>query len=314
MHMLAEGWQQQVRLIERVLFYTANLAQGPAWQAGSTSVPAGGLRSDGFLAGWSVGARLLAAWQQLFCLKTKSMADKRRRVKQTSVWEAADLEYSALYVDRQLPLFGAPMSAQMILDRLAEIVRLCPEFYPAVTELAVYRLAEGAGQSEVRRLTRGLRLLLELADTEQWEEQLEAMLDNVARTMRYDVLESCLRCLLERQPNNAFLHDQLAFTLAQLGHDDAAIEEAEKAVQMEPNKAHYHCNLAFYYLMAGNVHKVRSELQIVRVIGPELEYLGQRRLSLHTSASMAVLIQTTWSECWTMTSSIGSRKATAKPI
>ncbi len=85
-------------------------------------------------------------------------------VKKTKAWNHAEWDYAGIYADiRMGGLLGAP-DGETIERRLRAIARKCPQFYPAVLELGLRRLAEKGAPDAERTVEEGFRLLLELAE------------------------------------------------------------------------------------------------------------------------------------------------------
>lgn len=191
----------------------------------------------------------------------------------TSPWKSAELQYSSLHAAQAMPFAGLSLSPAEVTERLADIVRTCPKFYPAVLELGIRRLAEGAGPAEDKRILKGLRLLFELGDPEQADDEIEILIENPEHIWRYDVAQRCLELLVERQPQKVLFRDYLAHATAKLGNVEAALQHAAQAVAMAPANSHFRSNLGLYHLMAGNLDEARKHLTAAQRQDPENEVI-----------------------------------------
>jgi tetratricopeptide (TPR) repeat protein len=191
--------------------------------------------------------------------------------KGTDAWEAAEWEYSSLHATRMMPLPGMSPSPDELTEGLAEIVRTCPKFYPAVLELGIRKLARGAGAAEEKRILKGVRLMLEVGDPEHLDEEIGLLIDNLENIWRYDVAKRCLELLVERHPQKALFRDYLAHDLAKLGDVTAALHQANQAVAMAPDNPFFRCNLGLFHLMAGSADEARTHLTAAHRLDPDNE-------------------------------------------
>ena len=183
--------------------------------------------------------------------------------KKTDAWEAAEWEYSDIQAARMMPLPGMSLSPDEITQRLAEIVRACPKFYPAVLELGIRRLAAGAGHAEEKRILKGLRLMLQVGDPEDLDEEVDRLIDNLENIWRFDVGQRCLELLVERHPQKGQFRDYLAHAMAKLGDVTGALQQASQAVAMAPDNPFFRCNLGLFHLMAGNAPDAEGERGVI---------------------------------------------------
>lgn len=192
-------------------------------------------------------------------------------LKRTDAWESAEFAYSSIHAARMMPMPGMSLSGDEITERLADIVRACPKFYPAVLELGIRRLAGGAGAAEEKRILKGVRLMLEVGDPEDLDEEVGSLIDNLENIWRYDIAQRCLELLVERHPQNALFRDYLAHDKAKLGDVNAALELASQAVAMAPGNSFFRSNLGLYHLMAGNADEARTHLTAAHQLDPDNE-------------------------------------------
>jgi len=190
-------------------------------------------------------------------------------IRDTDAWKAAEWEHSALQTSQMMPFPGMTLSPEEIVERLAEIVRECPEFYPAVLELGIRKLAAGADEPQEERIEEGLHLMLELADSEHIEEEIESFIDYVENLWRFDIARRCLELLLDRYPDKALFHDYLGHAASRMGDIETALREGAKAVAMDPESPHFRSNLGLFHLMAGNRDEAGAHLTAAFGLDPE---------------------------------------------
>ena len=138
-------------------------------------------------------------------------------IQDTDAWKAAEWQYSSIQAAMMLPFPGLARSPGEIIEELEEIARECPEFYPAVMELGLRRMAGGADGSAAEQIEMGLRLMLDVGDPQYMEEEAAALHDNLENLWRFDLCKRCLEILVERFPDKALFWDYLGNATAQLG-------------------------------------------------------------------------------------------------
>lgn len=182
-------------------------------------------------------------------------------VRNTKAWETAKWKYEELNTHTMIPLFGKQLSLEEIIERLEMILKECPQFYPALLDLALRRLALGGERLVEQQIEEGFNLMLELSESEHIDEELDIFLDNLEKLWRFDLSKYYLDILIERYPQNALFHDSLAHATARIGDVAGALPHIEKAVQLEPDNHHFKSNQGWLYLMAGNMKEADEALE-----------------------------------------------------
>ena len=192
-------------------------------------------------------------------------------IRDTDAWEAAEWNYSTIHASQMMPIPGMTQSPDEIVERLAEITRECPEFYPAVLELGLRRLAAWPSDPQEERIEQGLHLMLELADPEHIEEEAESLIDNLENLKRFDIARRCLELLVERYPDKALFHDFLGYAASGMGDIETSLRQGAEAVAMEPENSYFRSNLGLFHLMAGNRDEAGAHLTAAFDLDPENE-------------------------------------------
>lgn len=182
-------------------------------------------------------------------------------VRNTKAWETAKWKYEELNTHTMIPLFGKQLSLEEIIEQLEMILKECPQFYPALLDLALRRLALGGERLVEQQIEEGFNLMLELSESEHIDEELDIFLDNLEKLWRFDLSKYYLDILIERYPQNALFHDSLAHATARIGDVAGALPHIEKAVQLEPDNHHFKSNQGWLYLMAGNLKEADEALE-----------------------------------------------------
>lgn len=190
-------------------------------------------------------------------------APKRpRRGTGPKAWRAAEYRYAALFAEAMLPIPGMQTSREELFEGLEEILHSCPDFYPALLQLGVFRAA--GGQSEEAR-----RLLLDGADRLAEREPVLSddldltggVTDPLQEVLCHDLAREVLERLTEHYPSDASLHEELGSVLVVLGELDEAVRRFETAVALEPDDARQLCNLGWGLLAAGRLDEATAHLE-----------------------------------------------------
>jgi len=176
-------------------------------------------------------------------------------VRNTKAWKIAAWEYGEIAAQSMVPLLGAQPSPGEIIERLQRIIKECPKFYPALLELGLRQMASGRNNWAKRRIEDGFRLMLELAEPQHLDEELDGPLSNLEKLWRFDICRHYLEFLVERYPHNALFQDYLAHAAARMGDVDAALLHIAKAVEMEPDNPHFRSNQGWIYLIASKLEE-----------------------------------------------------------
>ncbi|MBI2481722.1 MAG: hypothetical protein HYV60_24675 [Planctomycetia bacterium] len=192
-------------------------------------------------------------------------------VKESDAWKAAAWRYSAIRASQQTPFPGTrPPAPGEVIEELEDVLKGCPEFYPAAIEIVLRRQgAELADGSEAELIGRGLRLMLEFGAPERPEEESLNLIDNLEGLWRFDLCKLCLEILTDRFPEKAIYWDYLANANAQLGDVPAALRLSAKATEMEPRNGFIRANRGLFYLMAGDAKEAEVHLLEARRVDPE---------------------------------------------
>ncbi len=191
------------------------------------------------------------------------------KIQNTDAWKAAEWRYSSIHAALAVPFPGLERSSDEIVGEFQEIVDECPEFYPAVLELGLRRMAGGADRSAAEQIETGLRLMLEVGDPLHIEEEAAALYDNLEDLWRFDLCKYCLEILVKRFPDNALFWDYLGNATAHLGEVETALRHSAKATALEPDNAHFRCNHGLFHLMAGNASDAEIHLSTAIRLDPD---------------------------------------------
>lgn len=195
-------------------------------------------------------------------------------VKKTKAWKAAEYEYSKMIAQSIVPFMDFQLSPDEIIERFESIIHECPMFYPAHLESGLRQLASGRDGTVKERLGEGIRLMLELAEPQHIDEELDALFSNLEKLWRFDLGMHYLNTLVEHYPHKSLLRDYLAHAAARMGDIDKALLSIGKALEMEPKNPHFISNKGWMHLIAGNLKEAREDLEKAFRIAPDNEVVN----------------------------------------
>ena len=203
--------------------------------------------------------------------KRARRAPKRpRRGTGPSNWGAAEFRYAALFAEAMLPIPGARSSREELFEGMEDILRTCPDFYPALFQLGVFRAAAGRTEEARRLLLEGAVRLAERepALTEEID-LIGGVTDPLQEVVCHDLAREVLERLTEHYPSDASLHDDLGGVLVVLDELDEAVRRFETAVALEPEDARLLCNLGWGLLAAGRLDDAVAHLERSQKMSPD---------------------------------------------
>ncbi|MBW2339321.1 MAG: tetratricopeptide repeat protein [Deltaproteobacteria bacterium] len=201
-------------------------------------------------------------------------------IQNTKAWKAAEWEYGEIHAQSLVPFLDFRLSPEEIIERLEEIIEICPKFYPALLESGLRQLALVGHNQAKQRLDEGFRLMLELAKPQHLDEELDGLLGNLEDLWRFDLCRHYLEFLVERYPHNALFQDYRAHAAARMGDIDEALLYIAKAVEMEPDNPHFRSNQGWIYLIAGNLKEAGKALAETLRLDPDNEVV-KGNLEIH---------------------------------
>ena len=195
----------------------------------------------------------------------RSQAGKRasrpERAKGDKAWDAADWKYSALVASSMVPLFGKKLTPEEEMDGLEEIVRLHPAYYPALYHLGGRKIATGQEAEGRRLLLEAVDLMARREGPAQFDpKSMDNVIEFLEENLRYDVARELLERLIQRYPHQALFYDELGAAALFLGDEAAAAAMARKAVELDPQNAHFLSNLGWAHLVAGRLDEAGKHL------------------------------------------------------
>ena len=190
-------------------------------------------------------------------------------VSKTEAWKEAQWDYSELQANMRMPALVGRMTYQEIDSGLRQILRKCPQYYPAKIEMGLRMLVHKGGPEAERIFEEGFRLLLDLAGAKTREQDIDVVLDGLEETWRFDLSRRLMEILAEQGPLKANRHDCLGYAAARLGDYEAAERHINAALQLKPRDKNFWSNKGLLLLMNGKLKDAGLALSKARKLAPE---------------------------------------------
>ncbi|HSL84279.1 MAG TPA: tetratricopeptide repeat protein [Thermoanaerobaculia bacterium] len=168
-----------------------------------------------------------------------------------------------------VPLPGMRSAPGDLAEGMEEILRDCPDFYPALFQLGVLRAAGGRSEEARRLLLDGADRLAEREPVLSDDLDLTGgVSEPLQEVLCHDLAREVLERLTEHYPSDASLHDELGSVLVFLGELDEAVRRFETAIALEPDDARLLCNLGWGLLAAGRLDEATAQLERSQKLNP----------------------------------------------
>ncbi len=194
-------------------------------------------------------------------LDGKGKERKEMDIERTDAWRAADWQYTGMLAQDMVPLLGSPLAGEERYDFLTEILRDCPEYYPALLELSYRSIQQGKDEMARVFIDRGLQSLRTHFTQEDLLDAYYAICDLLEKYLRFEMAIEYYNQLLEIAADKGEVHDCLAPCYAYLGDLDTAIKEQQQALKLSPSNHRFHCNMGWLEMMRGNLHAAKEALE-----------------------------------------------------
>lgn len=197
---------------------------------------------------------------------TKRMGTRIRRnagkgpVQESAAWSNADWQYTTLITSDMMPMLGAVTGAERI-ERLRDIIKGCPDYYPATIELGYRIIKEGDDREGLALIDRGIASVERHFGRDELVDIYEHVLEFLKKHYRFaTAVEYCER-FMEVAQDKADVYDWLCLFYSRQGDLDTAFEMAGRAVELDDGNPRLLCNLGWTQLLRGNLEEAGALLE-----------------------------------------------------
>lgn len=190
-------------------------------------------------------------------------------------WEGAEFMHMQMHMGSMIPFGSEPLSAEDKIESWGKMIAECEHFYPAHLELGIQLLKTERENEGRAHFDRGLADFVRLS--EHPEEEVCALVENLERIWRFDLLQSFLERVVERWPEIAWFHDDLAHAAARVGDFATARTSGDKALELKPGAAGFLSNLGLFALLEGRLEDAATHLNRALALDRQLPSARRNR-------------------------------------
>jgi len=186
----------------------------------------------------------------------------RRHLQKSEAWMTAEHLYGELLaMDMVTPMFGEKPNDESLVAQLMDIIKTCPEFYPAWLDMGMRDLKAGRERTGVSNIEKGFDLMVIHGERKHLKDEIDDLIEKLYDLWRFDVSKPIIEKVIHLFPDKAIYHDMLAYASARTGDLDTAYTAIAKALDLAPENPFYLCNQGYYYLIGGALDKAEEALK-----------------------------------------------------
>lgn len=187
-----------------------------------------------------------------------------RKSRSSLTWDEAAMEYSMLQAGDMIP-FGKQMTADERSKAMEDILKGCPDFYPALFEIGVHQLMNDDTMGCFKSFDRSLDIM---KDRDEIPDDIVNAINSICEVLEkyfmYRDASGYYERILDLQTDGkrkaAALSD-MANCCFYLGEHDRALEYAERAVSMKPDSSTQLSNLGWIWMVRGELGPAKEILK-----------------------------------------------------
>ena len=200
---------------------------------------------------------------------------KLKNIKRTNAWKSADWSYHEIITTYYYPFLGDRPTPEVLDSRMAEILKICPQYFPALLQRGQYYILRGQDDVAIKYYDQGIDIMIVLLKGEELIDTVHNVIDFLEQVLRYDICCKYLRLLTNLFPNNALYYDYLAVNIAESNKEDIkeALTIQAKALELEPTNVTFLSNQAWINLVAGKLSDAEMILKKAEKIKRNDEFI-----------------------------------------
>jgi len=186
---------------------------------------------------------------------------KKKSIQNTGAWNIADWDYSALIAQDIMPLLSAPLVRQERIDYLKEILKGCPEYYPALLELGYRYIKEGKDKIGKESIDKGLQSLKTHFSKKNLIDAYYDTCEFLEKHLRFEMVIEYYNLLTEFEKDKAKVYDSISYCYSCLGDMEKAFETQQKALELCDSNHRFYCNMGWLEMIRGNLDAAKTMLE-----------------------------------------------------
>jgi len=186
---------------------------------------------------------------------------KKKSIQNTEAWNIADWDYSALIAQDIMPLLSAPLVRQERIDYLKEILKGCPEYYPALLELGYRYIKEGKDKIGKESIDKGLQSLKTHFSKKNLIDAYYDTCEFLEKHLRFEMVIEYYNLLTEFEKDKAKVYDSISYCYSCLSDMEKAFETQQKALELCDSNHRFYCNMGWLEMIRGNLDAAKTMLE-----------------------------------------------------
>ena len=193
--------------------------------------------------------------------KKKGKKGKRKGIENTDAWNSADWEYSQMIATDMMPHLSAPLVGQERIDYLSDILKGCPEYYPATIELGYRYMQEGKDKDGKASIDKGLQSLNTHFSKDNLIDAYYEICEFFENHFRFEVAIEYYNRLMEIGSDKAKVYNSISYCYYHMGNMKKAFETQQKALELNDSSAKFYCNMGWIEMARGNLDTAKTMLE-----------------------------------------------------
>ena len=186
---------------------------------------------------------------------------KKTSIEDTEAWEIADWDYSGLIVQDRMPFLSAPLAGQERIDYLNDIIKGCPEYYPALIELGYRHIKEGMDEAGKAFMDRGIQSLKTHFSNENLIDAYYGICEFLEEHLRFEMAIEYYNQLMEIESDKANVYDSVSLCYSCLGDMEKTFGTQRKALELCDSNHRFYCNMGWFEMIYGNPDAAKAMLE-----------------------------------------------------
>jgi Tfp pilus assembly protein PilF len=213
--------------------------------------------------------------------KSKSKKKVNKKILKTSAWNEAEWRHIEIYTRTIMPLFDDKPTPDEVDRELEDILKKCPEYFPALIRRGGYQLSIGKVSLGEELLDRGFDYMKDILNEEEFKEVINQFLAKLEDLLRYDLVVKYLKRAIEIYPQNADFYEDLGLSMikANIGDANDVIKNHEKALELAPGDSNFLNNYGWSLVLLRDFKKAEGYFKESLKVDPQNTY-PQRNLDI----------------------------------